>query len=55
VKKESWDSSTENAKTLRIDDFGAPDKVREMAKMPLAVSSFAEARVILDGYIRLRQ
>jgi hypothetical protein len=33
VKKESWDSSSEKAKTLKIEDFGTPDEVMEMAKM----------------------
>jgi len=51
VIKEPWDSSTEKAKTLKIEDFGTLEEVREISKMPLSVSSFAEARVILEGIV----
>jgi hypothetical protein len=47
--KEPWDSSDEKAKELKISDFGTPEEVREMAKMPGTAGSFAEARVILEG------
>jgi hypothetical protein len=33
VEKEHWDSSDDKAKTLKIENFGTPDEVREMAKM----------------------
>jgi len=49
--KEPWDSSTEKAKTLKINDFGTPEEVMEIAKMPLTVSSFIEARVVLEGIV----
>jgi hypothetical protein len=51
VKKEPWDSSTEKAKTLKIEDFGTPDEVREMARMPLSAASFMEARNILTSLV----
>ena len=47
VAKEPWDSSTEKAKNLKIEDFGALEEVREMAKMPRAANSKAETIVIL--------
>ena len=47
MKKQPWNSSTEKAKTLKIEDFGKPDEVREMAKMPLSADSFSQARRIL--------
>jgi hypothetical protein len=47
LKKQPWNSSTEKAKTFKIEDFGTPDEVREMAKMPLSADSFSQARRIL--------
>ena len=47
MKKEPWDSSSEKAKTLKIGDFGTPEEVREMAKMPRTARSREEARTIL--------
>ena len=32
LTKEPWDSSSERAKSLKPDDFGAFDDVQEMAK-----------------------
>ena len=52
--KEPWDSSDEKAKELTIADFGTPDEVREMAKMPRAANSYAEARAILEGIVDKR-
>jgi hypothetical protein len=49
--KEPWDSSTEKAKELKLSDFGTPEEVREMAKMPRTANSFAEARVILESIV----
>jgi hypothetical protein len=43
VKKEPWDSSTEKAKTLKIEDFGTPDEVLEMVKTIRAASNRREA------------
>ncbi|GHT69566.1 hypothetical protein FACS1894110_19270 [Spirochaetia bacterium] len=34
LAKEPWDSSTEKAKALTIEDFGTLDEVKEMAKGP---------------------
>jgi len=47
VKKESWDSSTENAKTLKIEDFGTSNEVREIAKPIRTAKNRYEATVIL--------
>jgi len=47
MEKETWDSSTEKAKTLTARDFGSPEDVREMAKMPRKAGSKAEAIAIL--------
>jgi len=44
---EPWDSSTEKAKTLKIEDFGTPDEVREMAKMPRTAKTKKEAVTML--------
>jgi hypothetical protein len=49
--KESWDSSSEKAKTLKIEDFGTVEEVIEMAKMPLTVNSFTDAQKILENLI----
>ena len=49
--KEPWDSSSEKAKELKISDFGTPEEVRQMAKMPLIANSFAEAREVLEGIV----
>ena len=50
-KKEHWGSSDQKAKELKLSDFGTPEEVREMAKMPLVVNSFLEARKILEGFV----
>ena len=50
-RKEPWDSSSEKAKTLRIEDFGTPEEVHEMAKMPLVANSFSEVREILKHLV----
>jgi hypothetical protein len=47
VKKETWDSSTEKAKTLKIEDFGTLDEVREMAKPVRFAENRHEAAKIL--------
>jgi hypothetical protein len=51
VKKEPWDSSSEKAKTLKIEDFGTPDEVREMAKPVRNVRSRLEAEEAIEGII----
>ncbi|GHU52692.1 hypothetical protein FACS189496_3210 [Bacilli bacterium] len=50
-EKEPWDSSTEKAKTLKMEDFGSPEEVREMAKMPRTAKTYAEAREIVNGIV----
>jgi hypothetical protein len=50
-KKEPWDSSTEKAKELKIEDFGTLEDVREMARMPIVANSFAEARKFLESIV----
>jgi len=47
VRKEPWDSSTEKAKTLKIEDFGTPEEVREMAKPVRTAGNRQEAARIL--------
>jgi hypothetical protein len=49
--KEPWDSSDEKAKELKISDFGTPEEVREMAKMPKSAYSFSEVKEIFNGLI----
>ncbi|GHV80186.1 hypothetical protein AGMMS49944_19770 [Spirochaetia bacterium] len=45
--KEPWDSSSEKAKELKIADFGSPEEVREMAKMPRTAKNRQETTEIL--------
>ena len=47
VKKEPWDSSTKKAKTLKIEDFGIPEEVKEMAKPIRIAENRREAASIL--------
>ena len=47
----SWDSATEKAKILNIDDFGTFDEVREMAKPIREAKSRAEAERALESII----
>jgi hypothetical protein len=42
--KEPWDSSDEKARELKISDFGTPEEVREMAKMPVEARGYAQVR-----------
>ena len=51
MEKETWDTSSEKAKILKIEDFGTPEEVREMAQMPLTANSFLQARRILEGLV----
>jgi hypothetical protein len=46
LKNEPWDSSTEKAKILRLDDFGAFNEVQEMAK-PKRTATNRQAAVII--------
>ena len=45
--KESWDSSSEKAKTLKIEDFGTLEEVRKMAKPVRTAQNRYEAAIIL--------
>jgi len=51
VRKEPWDSSSEKAKTLKIEDFGTPDEVREMAKPIRYAKSRLEAEKAIESII----
>ena len=46
--KEPWDISSEKAKELKIADFGTPEEVREMAKMPRLANTKDEASPVLE-------
>ena len=46
-KKEPWDSSDGKAKELTIADFGMPEEVSEMARMPIEAKGYAHVRGIL--------
>ena len=52
VKKEPWNSSSEKAKTLKIEDFGTSDEVLEMAKLIRSASNRKEATEILKEIIK---
>jgi hypothetical protein len=47
LKKEPWDSSSEKAKTLRLDDFGIFYQVQEIAKPKRTAANRKEAAIIL--------
>jgi hypothetical protein len=47
MRKEPWDSSSEKAKELKIEDFGTTDEVRGMAKMPRTAKTKEEIITIL--------
>jgi hypothetical protein len=47
VEKAPYDSSTDKAKLLKIEDFGMPDEVKEVAKPIRAANSRQEATIIL--------
>ena len=47
LKKETWSSSTEKAKTLRIEDFGTFDEVQNMARPIRSATTRQEAAKIL--------
>ena len=49
MKKEPWDSSTEKAKNLLLDDFGAFNEVQEMAKPERTATNRHEAVIILNS------
>jgi hypothetical protein len=47
VEKKPYDSSTDKAKLLKIEDFGTPDEVKEMAKPIRSAHDRQEAASIL--------
>jgi hypothetical protein len=47
VEKGPYDSSTDKAKLLKIEDFGTPDEVKEMAKPVRSAHDRQEAAEIL--------
>lgn len=47
VRKEPWDSSSEKARTLKIEDFGTPHEVWKMAQMQRTAKTKKEAIMIL--------
>jgi len=51
VKKETWDSSDKKVQELTISMFGTAEEVMEMARMPIVVHNFSEAKIILNGLI----
>jgi len=47
----SWDSSDDLARTLKAEDFGPVDKLRETACMPRQCETYAQAREIMSSLI----
>jgi hypothetical protein len=45
--KEPWDSSTQKAKELKASDFGTPEEVRKITKMPRQAKERKEVIIIL--------
>jgi hypothetical protein len=43
-KKEPWDSSTAKAQELKAENWGTPEEIAEMAKMPYEADSFEQAK-----------
>jgi hypothetical protein len=52
VMAEHWNSSAEKAKELKIEDFGSPEAVREMAKPIRTAQNRYEATIILKEIIK---
>ena len=51
MAKEPWDSSTEKAKALTVEDFGTPDEVKEMARPIRSAHTRQEAKEALECII----
>jgi hypothetical protein len=51
AEKEPYDSSNEKAKTLKVEDFGSPEEVREMAKPIRQAKTRPEAEKALENII----
>jgi len=51
MRKEPWDSTSEKAKSLKIEDFGTPDEVRKMAKPIRYAKSRREAEKAIESII----
>ena len=47
LKKEPWDSSSEKAKSLKIEDFGIPEEVQKIAQMQRTAKNRGETVEIL--------
>jgi hypothetical protein len=52
LKKEPWDSSTEKAKTLTINDFGVANNVSESSKPKRSAANRREATIILKEIVK---
>jgi hypothetical protein len=52
VEKDLWHSSSEKAKTLKIDDFGTLESIREQARIIRTASNRREATEILKEIIK---
>jgi len=53
LEKEAWDSSTEKAKTLTLDDFGTLIEVKEMAKPKKVAANRHDAVKILKEMVKV--
>ena len=49
--KEPWNTTSQKAKTLKVEDFGTPEEVREMAKPLRTAASRYEAETALESII----
>jgi hypothetical protein len=49
ISKRAWNTSDEMAQKLRVQDFGRPEHVREMAAVERRPESYAQAREILHA------
>jgi hypothetical protein len=47
ILKQAWNTSDEMAQKLRVQDFGRPEQVREIAAVERRPESYAQAREIL--------
>jgi hypothetical protein len=52
LKKEPWDSSTEKAKTLTLDNFGVTNEISETAKPKRTAANRREATIILKEIVK---
>ena len=52
-EKEPWNSSSEKAKSLKIENFGLADEVAKMAQMPRTAKTRTEAVIILKQIAKI--